>query len=98
MTSQGSQYPYSIRETEQFGNDWRRAVRLGYLNPMADPATLTYIKEKVAEDPYQVHQMSNDVPSNRRRLRLSRRVHIWYSIIEDDRTVWLESVRIIGED
>lgn len=81
MTPPSSQYPYSLRETEQFGNQWSHAVRLGYINPMVDPANLAYIRERLAENPYLVMQMTNDVPANRCLVSLNSRVRLWYSII-----------------
>ncbi len=97
MTSPNDANPYSIRETEQFDAQWRRAVRLGYVNPMVDPATLIQFREWLAQDPYITPRRPN-APANLRQIALNPRVQLWYSIIEDDRTVWLESVRIVGED
>ena len=77
---------------------WQRAVRLGYINPMADPAILMHIRELLARSPYTMRQPPHDVPANRRRIQLNPRVWLWYSVIEDDRTVHLESVRIVGVD
>ena len=98
MTSPNDANQYQVRETEQFDAEWRRAVRLGYINPMADPAILAQIRERLAQNPYSILRLRNDTPLNVRRVELNLGVELWYSIIEDDRTVWLESVRIIGED
>ena len=97
MTSPNDANPYDVRETEQFDVEWRHAVRLGYINPMVDPAALIQIRQLLAQDPYYIWQSPN-APANRRRAGLNPRVQLWYTIIEDDRMVWLESVRIVGED
>ena len=97
MTSPNDTNPYNVRETEQFDAEWRSAVRLGYINPMVDPATLLHIRRWLTQTPYAIDQRST-APANRRWVALNPRVWLWYSIIEDDRTVWLESVRIVGED
>lgn len=52
MSSLPGYMPYDVRETEQFADDWRRAVRLGYLDPMVHPAALLQIKISLAVDPY----------------------------------------------
>lgn len=97
MTSPNDANLYEIRETEQFDAGWRRAVRIGYINPMADPAAFAQIRELLAQDPYIMDHWPN-VPANFRQIGLTPRVRLWYSIIEDDRTVWLESVSIVDED
>lgn len=97
MTTPSSSHPYLVRETEQFDAEWRRALRLGYINPMVDPASLLQIREWVAQNPYFMPQWPN-FPANVRWVGLNPGVQIRYSIIEDDRTVRLESVRIIELD
>ena len=97
MTSPNDANRYEVHETDQFDAEWRRAVRLGHINPMADPAILMEIKEWMARNPHHTRPIAG-AHANTRRAALSPRVWLWYSIIEDDRTVWLESVRIVGED
>ena len=97
MTLRNDANLYNVREAEQFDAEWRRAVRLGYINPMADPAILLEIRERLSINPYRVRRIRT-APFNVRRVTLNPATELWYSIIEDDRTVWLESVRIIGED
>ncbi len=96
MTLPNDANRYDVRETEQFDVEWRHAVRLGYINPMVDPAALMQIRQRLERSPYSIQQSPN-VPANTRRAGLNSQVQLWYSIIEDDRTVWLESVRIVGE-
>ena len=98
MTTPNRPHPYRVLETEQFDAQWQRAMRLGYINPMADPAILMHIRELLAHRPYTMRRPPHDVPANRRRIQLNPRVWLWYSVIEDDRTVHMESVRIIGLD
>ena len=97
MTLPNDADPYDVRETEHFDVEWRHAVRRGYINPMVDPASLMQIRQQLTQDPYYVQQSPN-VPANIRRAALNSRVSLWYSIIEDDRVVWLESVRIVGDN
>ena len=97
MTSPTDENRYDILETDQFDAEWRRAVRLGHINPMADPANLMQIKEWLARNPYRTRTISG-AHANTRRAMLNPRVWLWYSIIEDDRVVWLESVRIVGDN
>ncbi len=92
MTTPDSPYRYNVRETAQFTAEWRRATLLGYLNPTDDLALLDQVKEWLREDPYMIGQLPGDVPVNRRRIRLSPGVQLWYSIIEDDRVALLENV------
>ena len=97
MSSLPGYMPYDVRETEQFADDWRRAVRLGYLNPMVHPDALLQIKISLALDPYIVLPIPGETVGVRR-IRLTESVGLWYGIIEDDRVVDLLAVRIIGVD
>ena len=97
MTSPNDASPYDVRETERFDAEWRRAVQLGYINPMADPAILMQIRALLAQVPYDMRQLPN-APANIRQIALNPRVRLWYTIIEDDRVVWLESVRIVEDN
>ena len=95
MTSPNDANRYDIRETDQFDAEWRRAVRFGHINPMTDPAILMRIKEWLARNPYRTRAISG-AHANARRAMLNPRVQLWYTIVEDDRVVWMESVRIVG--
>lgn len=92
MATPDSSHRYNVRETAQFTAEWRRATLLGYLNPTTDPELLEQVKEWLRENPYMIRQLPGGVPANRRRIRLSSGVELWYSIIEDDRVVLLENV------
>ena len=97
MSSLPGYMPYDVREAEQFADDWRQAVRLGYLNPMVHPAALLQIKISLAVNPYIVPPIPGETVGVRR-IRLTESVGLWYGIIEDDRVVDLLAVRIIGVD
>ena len=88
---------YEVHETDQFHTDWRRAVSLGYIDPMVHPPALFFIKNQVSADPYGVLPAPG-APSNVRRIRLTERVGLWYGIVEDDKVVHLFAVRILGDD
>lgn len=97
MTSPNDVNRYDVRETARFGAEWQDAVRLGYINSMVDPATLIQFREWLTQNPYITPRLSN-VPANLRQIALNPRVRLWYTIIEDDRVVWLESVRIVEDN
>ena len=98
MTTPSASHPYRVRETDLFDVQWRRAVRLGYINPMVDPAGLMQIRELLAHSPYTMRQLPPNIPANRRRVQINPGVWLWHSVIEDDRTVLLESVTIVAID
>lgn len=58
---------------------------------------LMQIREQLAQNPYHLRRIRT-APFNVRRVALNPATELWYTIIEDDRTVWLESVRIVSED
>ena len=89
---------YQVEESHQFGLDWSQGVKEGWINPMADPSTLAAIKEILVTRP-QSGQIQPGLPANVRFYTFPRsaaydqgHVILWYSIIEDDRTVMLERI------
>lgn len=91
---------YNIVSTDQFDDTWRRAISAGVIDPEAGEAKLEALTEFLAIDPKYFDLF--DAPGESVDLRwvnfLSTdivRVQIWYSVVEDDLTVYLESVEII---
>ncbi len=85
---------YDVRETDDFNEGWREAVRNGYINQMFGGFDLAAIKEQLARDPYRVPPNAGLI-SDLRVITYERRVRIWYCIVEDDRIVYLERVTTI---
>ena len=84
---------FEIREAPTFGESWSRAIVAGHINPMTESPTLLHIKGLLARNPHLGGQDVNS-PANYRRIRLIPNVNIWYSIVEDDRVIYLEVVSI----
>ena len=100
MTSPAAASPYEVRETLGFQADWRLGMELGYINPMTDPADLLFFKQLLAERPYAGRQFPGS-PHNVRSFVFPRLsgppiLQLWYSIVEDDRIVYLEALRHIN--
>ena len=96
MTSPDAASQYEVRETPEFQADWRLGMELGYINPMTDPPDLLFFKRLLAERPYSGRQLPG-VPYNVRSFAFPRIngppiLHLWYSIVEDDRIVYLEAL------
>ena len=91
---------YNIVSTDQFDETWRRAICAGVVDPEAGEAKLRALAEFLAIDPRYFDLF--DAPGEIVDLRWVNflltdmvRVQIWYSVVEDDRRVYLESVEII---
>lgn len=89
---------YRVEESHQFDQDWSQGVKESWINPMADPSTLAAIKENLATRPLSGQALPG-LPANVRFYTFPRsaacdqgHVILWYSIIEDDRTVMLERI------
>ncbi len=96
MTSPNDANLFDVRETDQFAADWQRGEELGYINPMTDSADLLYFKQRLARRPYSGRRLP-DTPVDLYSLPFPRLVgppiiELWYSVVEDDRAVYLESV------
>ena len=91
---------YSVFRTEQFDETWRQAVCQGVIDAEAGEALLWSLASFLAVDPRYYPMF--DAPGERVDLRWVRfitteflRVEVWYSVVEDDLCVYLESVEII---
>lgn len=96
MTLSSDEVPYDVRETEQFAADWRRGSELGYINAMTDAADLLHFKQTLAQRPYSGRRLP-DTPVNLYSISFPRLVgrpflEMWYSVVEDDHAVYLESL------
>ena len=93
---------YVVVESDDFDADWERGISEGWINPMADPVTLTVIKEALAYSPW-APSVVPAWPDNMRAIDFPRsavhpfgRLRITYEIVEDDGEVHLVSVRNIS--
>ncbi len=91
--SRANAAPYEIREWAAFTDGWKDAVRDGHINQMTAGSDLAGIKLLLAQNPYRVPQNA-DLISDLRVITYQRTVRIWYSVVEDDRIVYLENVTI----
>ncbi len=89
---------YQVLERDSFDADWQRGIEEGWINPMADHVTLQAIKDLLSRTP-RVTDSVYGRPENIRIIRFPRSimyradtVSIYYEILEDDRTVWLERI------
>ncbi len=89
---------YQVLERESFDADWQRGIEEGWINPMADHATLQIIKERLSRLPWATNPISG-WPANVRTITFPRSianqqntVDIYYEILEDDGKVWLERI------
>lgn len=91
---------YSVFRTEPFDETWRQAVDQGVIDAEAGEALLWSLVRFLAVNPRYYSMF--DAPGERVDLRWLSfitteffRVEIWYSVVEDDLCVYLESVEII---
>lgn len=91
---------YNVCSTSQFDESWNEAVCAGVIDPEVDEAKLESLALFLSVDPK--HFELFDAPGESVDLRWvyftsagSVRVEIWYSVVEDDLCVYLESVEII---
>ena len=90
---------YRVVETLQFRRLWQSAVNAGIIDSVA-ASLLQGLSRLLASDPYYFPPFeTGGEPIGLRWINFiggsSVRVEIWYSVVEDDRCVYLESVEII---
>ena len=91
---------YNVHSTDQFDETWRRAICDGVIDPEVGEDLLVALAGFLAADPK--HFETFDAPGESVDLRWIHfittqtvRVEIWYSVVEDDLRVYLESVEVI---
>ena len=89
---------YTVMQSDLFDSDWRLGIREGWINPMADPSTLDYIKGFLAQSPWAPRRIA-EWSDNMRAIDFPRsardpvgKLRIRYEIIEDDQEVSLLSI------
>lgn len=97
----GANEPYRIIRSAEFHSDWSAGVAAGWLNPMVHPAQVEYCTGDVLPTMPFFGSQAAGQPPNFRVLRFphtprgSSLIEIVYSIVEDDRTIILEGIRLI---
>ena len=92
---------YRVEERATFKSDWEHGVDEGWINPMVHPAVLATICGSILSTSPLSGQHIPGAPENVRAIGFPRSVQepvnteIRYSIIEDDRIVYLERIRRI---
>lgn len=91
---------YSVFSTDQFDEGWQRAVNEGAFDPEAGESKLEELANFLSVDPKYFEMF--DAPGESVDLRWIHfistdvlRVEIWYSVVEDDLAVYLESLEVI---
>ena len=97
----GANEPYRIIRSASFHSDWSAGIASGWLNPMVHPAQVEYFTSSVLPTvPFHGRQAAGQ-PPNFRTFRFphsprgSGVIEVVYSMIEDDRTIILEGIRLI---
>ncbi len=98
----GANEPYRIIRSASFHSDWSAGVAAGWLNPMVHPAQVEYFTNSVLPTTSFYGSPAAGQPPNFRTFSFSPSprgsgvIEIVYSIIEDDRTIILEAIRLIA--
>ena len=93
--------PYRIIRNDDFNADWDAGVTAGWLNPMVHPAQVEYFARSVLPGTPLFGQQVLDAAANVKKFWFPRSprsqdvIEVTYSVIEDDRTITLESIRLI---
>jgi hypothetical protein len=100
MTSRLDSRRYRVFTTEQFEDLWQDAVDLGVIAAEVGPHQLEQLIYFLSNDPYYFAPMETvGEPVDMRRVNFmpdaNPSVEIWYSLVEDDRAVFLISVELI---
>ena len=91
---------YSVGATTQFDLLWQMAIDRGVIDSLVGETKLMVLARFLSVDPYGFPLVDTGPGSSHMRWvnfepGIAERVEIWYSVVEDDRTVFLESVEII---
>ena len=68
----------------------------GYLDSIRDAQGLLAFRRRLEENPYFV-PAQRGLPSDLRVFSVNPNVDLWYSIVEDDRIVYMETVITTGD-
>ena len=94
--------PYRIIRSDAFNSDWDAGVAAGWLNPMVHPAQVEYFTRSVLPGTPFFGQQVLDAAVNVKKFWFPHSpssrdvIEVTYSVIEDDRTITLESIRLIS--
>ena len=92
---------YRIIRSATFCADWDAGVAAGWLNPMVHPAQVEHFTRSVLPEFPFFGEQAPSAPVNVRKIRFphsprSRNViEVIYEVIEDDRTISLEGIRLL---
>ncbi len=98
----GANESYRIIRSADFHSNWSAGVAAGWLNPIVHPAQAEYFINSVLPTMPLYGRPAAGQPPNFRTFhfphspRGSGVIEIVYSIIEDDRTIILETIRLIA--
>ena len=94
--------PYRIIRSPTFHAEWDAGVAAGWLNPMVHPAQLEYFTHSVLPGTLLLGEQVPDAAANVKKFRFPHSprsqelIEVTYSVIEDDRTITLESIRLLA--
>lgn len=100
MTSHLDMGRYNVFTTTQFEDLWQRALSNGFIDPLVGSSQLEELISFLSADPYYFPLIDTaGEPVDLRRLNFisggPTRVEIWYSVVEDDKAVYLVTVEVI---
>ncbi len=93
--------PYRIVRSAAFYADWDAGVAAGWLNPMVHPAQVEHFTRSVLPQLPFLGEQVPSAPVNVRKIRFPHSprspdvIELIYEVIEDDRTMSLEGIRLL---
>ncbi len=93
---------YRVIRSAAFAADWDSGVAAGWLNPMVHPAQVAYFTGTLLPTMPYFGGPATGEPANYRAIRFPHSprgaavIQIIYAIIEDDRTIIMERIRLIA--
>ena len=93
--------PYRIIWSPTFYAEWDAGVAAGRINPMVHPSQSEYFTHSVLPGTPLLGQQVSDAAVNVKKFRFPHSprgqelIEVTYSVIEDDRTIHLESIRLV---
>lgn len=86
---------YNVIYTEPFQDEWQTAFEQGYLGQIDATRALLALRRRLEQNPYLTRPKSG-LPANLRVFPINHDVEVWYTVVEDDRLVYMEAVVVIG--